>query len=70
MLEQRVGEARRHAEARGHVFREPRVEGGREGETLSQAMAPCRQAERTLGRDVDVIGVGLVDQTRDGAPRQ
>jgi hypothetical protein len=48
-----------------NVFRKARVIGGGEGKIVAQGEAPRRHAERTLGRDVQHIGVELADARGD-----
>jgi hypothetical protein len=43
------------------------VVGGRERQTTAQALPPCGEAERSLGRDVHAIWAHRFDPLADGA---
>ena len=61
----------RHRRARRDIFGKAGVEARGERQPVLAAIAPHQQADRPFGRDVDAVGLRLLDQSRDlRRPRQ
>ena len=63
-----IAPAHRHRQARGNIFRKPRVIGGGEGVLLGQAHRPRRHPQRAFGRDMHRVRLELVEDVADPRP--